>query len=82
MRRFAQRAGARVTFGGHFLWKDVRLRMGTVLVVGGAGYIGSHVCKLLKAVGVVPVTFVERKIFVASQTARGGNSERAAASST
>lgn len=29
----------------------------TVLVTGGAGYIGSHVCKLLKVAGYVPVTF-------------------------
>lgn len=29
----------------------------TVLVVGGAGYIGSHVCKALHAAGVRPVTF-------------------------
>ncbi len=28
-----------------------------VLVTGGAGYIGSHVCKLLHANGYVPVTF-------------------------
>ena len=31
--------------------------MGHVLVTGGAGYIGSHACKALKAVGHVPVTF-------------------------
>ena len=31
--------------------------MGTVLVTGGAGYIGSHACKALKAAGHVPVTF-------------------------
>jgi UDP-glucose-4-epimerase GalE len=29
----------------------------TVLVTGGAGYIGSHVCKLLAARGFVPVTY-------------------------
>ncbi len=29
----------------------------TVLVVGGAGYIGSHVCKALKAEGLLPVVF-------------------------
>lgn len=28
-----------------------------VLVTGGAGYIGSHACKALRAVGFVPVTF-------------------------
>ena len=31
--------------------------MGTILVTGGAGYIGSHACKALKAAGHVPVTF-------------------------
>ena len=31
--------------------------MATVLVTGGAGYIGSHACKLLKAAGHIPVTF-------------------------
>ena len=30
---------------------------GTVLVTGGAGYIGSHVCKQLHAAGYTPVTF-------------------------
>ncbi len=29
----------------------------TIIVVGGAGYIGSHVCKALQASGAVPVTF-------------------------
>ncbi len=29
----------------------------TVLVTGGAGYIGSHVCKALKQAGFTPVTF-------------------------
>ncbi|TRO95890.1 UDP-glucose 4-epimerase GalE [Glycocaulis profundi] len=29
----------------------------TVLVVGGAGYIGAHVCKALAARGIVPVVF-------------------------
>ena len=28
-----------------------------VLVVGGAGYIGSHVCKALSDAGITPVTF-------------------------
>ncbi|MEH6775273.1 MAG: NAD-dependent epimerase/dehydratase family protein, partial [Cereibacter changlensis] len=28
-----------------------------VLVTGGAGYIGSHACKVLKAAGFVPVAF-------------------------
>lgn len=31
--------------------------MTTVLVTGGAGYIGSHACKALKAAGYTPVTF-------------------------
>lgn len=31
--------------------------MATVLVTGGAGYIGSHACKALKAAGHLPVTF-------------------------
>ena len=31
--------------------------MATVLVTGGAGYIGSHACKLLKAAGHKPVVF-------------------------
>ncbi|NNE53714.1 MAG: UDP-glucose 4-epimerase GalE [Sulfitobacter sp.] len=31
--------------------------MGTVLVTGGAGYIGSHACKALRAAGHLPVTF-------------------------
>ena len=31
--------------------------MGHVLVTGGAGYIGSHACKALKAAGHTPVTF-------------------------
>lgn len=31
--------------------------MNTVLVTGGAGYIGSHACKALKAAGYIPVTF-------------------------
>ncbi len=29
----------------------------TILVTGGAGYIGSHVCKALASIGMVPVTF-------------------------
>ena len=28
-----------------------------VLVTGGAGYIGSHACKVLRAAGYTPVTF-------------------------
>lgn len=31
--------------------------MATILVTGGAGYIGSHACKLLAAAGHVPVAF-------------------------
>ncbi|MCK4712216.1 MAG: NAD-dependent epimerase/dehydratase family protein, partial [Marinosulfonomonas sp.] len=31
--------------------------MAHVLVTGGAGYIGSHACKALKAAGYTPVTF-------------------------
>lgn len=31
--------------------------MNTVLVTGGAGYIGSHACKALRAAGFVPVTY-------------------------
>ena len=31
--------------------------MATVLVTGGAGYIGSHACKLLRARGHTPVAF-------------------------
>lgn len=31
--------------------------MQNVLVTGGAGYIGSHACKALKAAGFVPITF-------------------------
>lgn len=31
--------------------------MNNVLVTGGAGYIGSHACKALKAAGFTPVTF-------------------------
>ena len=31
--------------------------MDTVLVTGGAGYIGSHACKALKCAGFLPVTF-------------------------
>lgn len=31
--------------------------MTKILVTGGAGYIGAHVCKLLAAAGYMPVTF-------------------------
>lgn len=31
--------------------------MDTILVLGGAGYIGAHVCKQLKAAGFLPVTY-------------------------
>lgn len=30
---------------------------GTVLVTGGAGYVGSHVCKALAQAGYVPIAF-------------------------
>ena len=30
---------------------------GTVLVTGGAGYIGSHACKALARAGHLPVTY-------------------------
>jgi UDP-arabinose 4-epimerase len=30
---------------------------GSVLVTGGAGYIGSHACKLLAKAGYLPVTY-------------------------
>jgi len=29
----------------------------SILVTGGAGYVGSHVCKLLSAKGFVPITY-------------------------
>ena len=32
-------------------------RVEHVLVTGGAGYIGSHACKALRAAGYVPVTY-------------------------
>ena len=31
--------------------------MTNILVTGGAGYIGSHACKVLKARGYTPVTY-------------------------
>lgn len=31
--------------------------MTKILVTGGAGYIGSHACKMLKQAGFTPVTF-------------------------
>ncbi len=31
--------------------------MEKILVTGGAGYIGSHACKALRAAGFIPVTF-------------------------
>ncbi len=31
--------------------------MANILVTGGAGYVGSHICKALKAAGHIPVTF-------------------------
>jgi UDP-glucose 4-epimerase len=31
--------------------------MGTVLVTGGAGYVGSHACKALARAGYTPVTY-------------------------
>jgi UDP-glucose 4-epimerase len=30
---------------------------GTVLVTGGAGYVGSHTCKALHRAGYLPVTY-------------------------
>jgi len=32
------------------------MKRGAILVAGGAGYIGSHVCKALAAEGYLPVT--------------------------
>jgi len=34
-----------------------RRQIRAVLVTGGAGYIGSHTCKLLAQSGILPVTF-------------------------
>jgi UDP-glucose-4-epimerase GalE len=34
-----------------------REHMSTILVTGGAGYIGSHVCKALSAKGYLPITY-------------------------
>ena len=31
--------------------------MDTVLVTGGAGYIGSHTCKMLSQAGLTPVVY-------------------------
>src|SRR5208282_886236 len=31
--------------------------MTSILVTGGAGYIGSHTCKALRTVGFVPITY-------------------------
>ena len=43
---------------GSFTRKGPNKIMGQhVLVTGGAGYIGSHACKALKAAGFIPVTF-------------------------
>jgi UDP-glucose 4-epimerase len=39
-----------------FIWYYTVMQK-TVLVTGGAGYIGSHACKLLKEAGYAPVTF-------------------------
>ena len=33
------------------------MSMGTVLVTGGAGYVGSHACKALARAGYTPVTY-------------------------
>ncbi len=45
--------------------------MGTVLVTGGAGYIGSHTCKALSAAGYTPVTY-DNLIFGHSEAAQWG----------
>jgi UDP-arabinose 4-epimerase len=37
--------------------RDEALNMVSVLVTGGAGYVGSHTCKLLASKGIEPVTF-------------------------
>jgi UDP-arabinose 4-epimerase len=37
--------------------KPETLPMTTILVTGGAGYIGSHTCKALRAAGFLPVTY-------------------------
>src|SRR5580698_6418263 len=36
---------------------DSRNDVPRILVTGGAGYIGSHACKSLRAAGLLPVTF-------------------------
>jgi UDP-glucose-4-epimerase GalE len=51
-RRAASRA-----FGGDVDRNGVNQNVDSVLVTGGAGYVGSHACKALKAAGFVPVTY-------------------------
>src|SRR5579864_3463656 len=44
----------------HLVWPTVagiRLMSQTILVTGGAGYVGSHACKALAAAGYLPVTY-------------------------
>ena len=36
--------------------------MATVLVTGGAGYVGSHACKALAAAGYVPVVYDDLRL--------------------
>ena len=36
----------------------------TVLVIGGAGFVGSHVCKAFAKAGIRPVTFDVRAAYV------------------
>lgn len=48
-------------FENEFSWPTWRARvcrqMNRVLVTGGAGYIGSHTCKLLAAAGIEPIVY-------------------------
>jgi UDP-arabinose 4-epimerase len=48
---------------------------GTVLVTGGAGYIGSHTCKALRAAGYTPVTF-DNLVYGHAEAVRWGVLER------
>lgn len=55
---FALAMAAAYLFASRFLQRRKRkASKKTVLVVGGAGYIGSHVCKALKEAGHVPVVY-------------------------